>query len=40
MVCGLTVLRKAGAGLRFTVEKNTKAENVEAPIPTVIIRNN
>ena len=39
----MTVFRKAGVGLRFTVEKNTKADNADAPIPTVIlfyIRNN
>ena len=32
-VSGLTSLRKAGAGLRLTVLKNTKADTVAALIP-------
>ena len=32
----LTFFRKAGVGLRSTVEKNTMADRVDAPIPTII----
>ena len=32
----LTFFRKAGVGLRLTVEKNTMADSVDAPIPTDI----
>ena len=34
----LTFFRKAGVGLRLTVEKNTKADRVDAPIPTDTIQ--
>ena len=30
----LTFFRKPGVGLRSTVEKNTMADRVDAPIPT------
>ena len=35
-VWGLTVFRNLGAGFRLTVEKNTKADIVEAPSPARI----
>ena len=34
----LTFFRKAGVGLRLTVEKNTMADSVDAPIPLILIR--